>query len=169
MMKNELKIVPISEIPIAEQTPIENLMGVYSIYLKLEELCKKEKGVGISAVQAGIPWNLFLSKNENGFDCFLNCDYTPSGETKVNSLEGCLSIKDSRNQLRYFDVPRWKEIILNGSKLVRNSNDLVLEPVKDVLITGFRAIVIQHEIDHAKNVLISDIGVETQIYSMQED
>jgi peptide deformylase len=164
-MKNELKIVPIEAIPIAQETPIDNLMGVYAICQKLEVLCKTENGVGISAVQAGINWNLFLVKTKNGFDYFVNCDYTSVIDEKVDSLEGCLSIKDSQNNLRYFEVPRFKSILLTGTKLVKIANDLVLEPLENVLITGFNAIVVQHEIDHAKDVLISDIGKEVQIYS----
>lgn len=167
-MNNELKIVPVEEIPLAHETPIDNLMGVYSICQRLEILCKKENGVGISAVQAGIDWNLFLIKTQSGFDYFLNCDYTPAAEEKVNSLEGCLSLRDAQKNLRHFEVSRYKSILLTGSKLVKLDNNLVLEPLKDVLFAGFQAIVIQHEIDHSKDVLISDIGTEVQIYSSQE-
>lgn len=167
-MKNEFKIVPVEEIPLAHETPIENLMGVYSICQRLEILCKKENGVGISAVQAGIDWNLFLAKTQSGFDYFVNCDYTPASEEKISSLEGCLSLRDSQNNLRNFEVPRYKSILLTGSMLVKLGNDLILSPLKAVF-TGFQAIVYQHEIDHSKGILISDIGVEVLIYSSQEE
>jgi peptide deformylase len=167
MTMTELKIVPVEEIPLAKETPIDNLMGVYSICQRLEVLCKKENGVGISAVQAGIPLNLFLAKTQIGFDYFLNCVYTPATDEELISLEGCLSLKDEKNNLRFFEVKRHKSILVTGHRLVKFNNDLILEKLENLLFTGFAAIVLQHEIDHGKDILISKIGKEIQIYSQQ--
>lgn len=163
-MKQEFKIVPVQDIPLGKEVPLDDLFKIYVLCQNLELICKKEKGIGISAVQVGIPWNLFIIKSEKGFEYFVNCDYTSTSNDKITILEGCLSIRHN-DKLRYFNVPRFSKIMVTGKKLVKNQ-DLSLEEVKSE-ITDFKAVVMQHEIDHSKGILISSIGEEVDIYKVQ--
>lgn len=161
----KLKIIPVEDIPLGKEVPLDDLFKIYIICQNLELICKQEKGIGISAVQVGIPWNLFLIKSETGFEYFINCEYTSICDDKITILEGCLSIR-SNNKLRYFNVPRFSRIIVTGKKLVFKNNDLFLEEFKSE-ISDLKAVVMQHEIDHSKGILISSIGEEVDIYKVQ--
>lgn len=163
-MANDLTIVPVKDIPMGLEVPLDDLFKIYPVCQKLEILCKKEKGIGISAVQAGIPWNLFLIKSETGFDYFVNCDYNPTTENKLVVLEGCLSIRKD-GKLRYFNVSRYTSVLVKGKKLSLINKELVLEDFEKEF-SDFKAVVMQHEIDHSKGILISDIGEEIDIYKV---
>lgn len=155
-----LMIVPPEEIPLAEQVPTDNLLDLFKLSVYMEDLCHKNSGVGLSAVQVGIPWNLFVMLKENGNECFVNSSYEGIG-AKIKSIEGCLSLKNKHGDLRRFEVNRFEKIIFRGQqlKVQKDEPQLFLENFERE-VQGFDSIVIQHESDHALGVLISDIGKE---------
>lgn len=160
-----MKIVPVSEIPAIHQiqdVPTENLMDIYKVCLSLRHLCDKEHGVGISAVQTGLPWKLFVIKFTDSYGYFINCEYTPLDEEKILHLEGCLSLKTKKGQLRTFEVERYSSILVNGYQL-KDNQKLVLEKLNNYSVSGFYSAVFQHEIQHHLGILISDIGKEMKI------
>jgi len=162
-MEIVLSIVPVDQIPKATSCPIHNLTEVYQTCLKLETLCEKENGIGLSAVQVGIAWNLFVVKfPESNYRYFVNCEYKPISEEKEKSLEGCLSLRNEDGSLRHFEVERYINIRLKGKELVTDPKldliDLEINP-KD-----YYRIVYQHEMDHSSGILISDIGQEFFIW-----
>lgn len=161
LLQNNLKIVPISEIPKNAYSPLEkhSILEIYSICLKLKELCKKESGVGLNAMQCGIPWTLFtIRRNTGKYYFYLDCHYEKNGD-KINSAEGCLSIKRN-GTLRFFRVDRYSSIKLSGKQIVEQDEPCIVD-VSEV-VSQSDAIVFQHEIDHSANppVLISQIGEE---------
>lgn len=169
-----MQIVTVEQIPVLNQikdTPVDNLIEVLKTCQELQILCDKEKGIGISAVQAGIPWKLFLIKgdgtcplvNKNKFGYFINCTYEPLDNERLVSLEGCLSIRSSDGRLRSFQVERHKNIKLYGFKLDVD-NGLKLKEINEEISVEQQGVVFQHEIDHHKGVLISDIGKEIFIW-----
>lgn len=166
MTKEELKIVAVKDIPLGTKVSLENLIDIYIVCQKLEILCNKESGLGISAVQAGIPLNLFIIKNKKEFDYYINCDYAQAVEEKILFLEGCLSLRDSDSQLRYFNVQRYSKVFVSGHKMFLENNQLVLVTLDNQLFEGFDAIIMQHEIDHSKQILISDIGEPVDIHQV---
>jgi len=141
----------------------------------MAELCIKEHGIGLAAVQVGIPWKLFVVRYINEgtsatawiptndqFRFFVNCRYVPLSEEKEKSLEGCLSIRRPNGDFRHFEVDRYKQVKVEGHELLV-SPELKVEPVT-VEPKGFHNFVFQHEIDHQDLVLISDIGVEYEVW-----
>lgn len=162
-----LSIVPIDKMP-KEITdcPTDNLLQVYKVCLQMALLCVKEDGIGLSAVQVGIPWRLFIvrytDKEKPIFRYFLNAEYSAFTDDKVISLEGCLSIKNVQGGLRHFQVERHKNIKVEGYELKADSvlrlEPVVMEPV-DIYANVF-----QHEIDHQNLILISDIGIEYEVW-----
>lgn len=156
-------IVPVSDIPKGEDVPTDNLIEVFRVCTQLERICHDKEGVGLSAVQVGIPWKLFVTLHKGRhFRYFLNCDYAGVGEKK-KSIEGCLSLRTSDGSLRRFELDRFDTIKLTGQELVVTDKGLELKQLDDT-VGGFEAIVCQHEIDHHRNVLISDIGVEIELF-----
>lgn len=169
-----MKIVKTDEIPLLNEikdVPLDDLIKVLRICQDLQILCEKENGIGISAVQAGVPWKLFLVKGDgtnklidkNKFGYFLNCKYEPLNDERLMSLEGCLSIRSSNGQLRSFQVERHKNIKLYGYKLDL-FNGLKLKEINEVIGVNEQGVVFQHEVDHHNGVLISDIGKEIFIW-----
>jgi len=169
-----MKIVETKDIPLIndiKDTPIDDLINLLKVCQQLQIVCEENQGIGISAVQVGIPWKLFLIKGDGSLDIikknqygyFLNCDYEPIDDEKILSLEACLSIKDRDGKLRHFQVERFKNIKVYGSIIILD-NSLKIEKFFLELKTSQQSIVFQHEIDHQKGKLISDLGKEIFIW-----
>lgn len=171
-----MMIVETSEIPCLDKiqsVSLEQPMEIYKVCRELQELCDRESGIGISAVQVGIPWKLFLVKGDGScplipsgtYGYFLNCIYSPVTEEKVVSLEGCLSLKTTDGQLRTFQVTRSALVRIEGTCL-RTEPKLCFEQVDIVLHYGQQGIVFQHEADHSfgQERLISKIGTEVFLW-----
>lgn len=161
--KNDiLSLVSADLLPKAASTPTNDLMLLFRLANKMEKICMDEKGVGLSAVQVGIPWDFFIIQKRNkNFDHYLNCTYKGI-EPKVKSIEGCLSIKNHGGGVRRFEVDRFEKIKLVGQQLVLNGIGLALVDVSEE-ISGLQAIILQHEIDHGNGILISSLGREIEI------
>lgn len=146
---SNMEIVKISEIPNkVDDVPLDD-PKVREICLAMLDVCRRYRGIGLSAVQVGIPWKLFVVfLGEDRFSFFANCEYDGIGE-KHKSLEGCLSIPN-----RYFLVDRYRHIRLTGHILTKNGFEPFAWDLED------RPAVFQHEVDHQRLILISDIGIE---------
>ncbi len=164
MGMDTLKIVPVADIPLGKDVPLDSLFKVYDVCMQLQRLCEEENGVGISAVQAGIPWKLFLVRFSDGtFGHFLNCYFEPVGDNKILHIEGCLSLRNSKGKLRSFEVERFEQVKISGFRLVQTEDDLDLEELKDYFASGLYAAVFQHEIQHQIQITIDQIGKEIEV------
>ena len=153
----------------------------------------KHNGVGLSAVQVGLPWKLFVlrnidrTKNDMGrkFRYFADCEYEPLGKEKNATVEGCLSLPS-----RLFRVRRWKDFKVIGHELIVQRGECpefidcnltfyakTISDTKDGRLASLlhlRYAAMQHEIDHHRNILIRDIGEEVtprrpaQLLQLQE-
>ena len=180
-----MKIVPIEEIPKAQLVPSDaDSMLINKLWAITEEMCQfciQDDGIGLHAVQVGIIWDLFIvnlkamipSTKEDKFYRYFNCSYRPdfNGIDKegidlsmpVKSIEGCLSLNIPERK-RYFEVPRYRRVIVEGKILRKNLNNKIVADDIAFDLEGLGAIVYQHEIDHGKSILVSDIGTEIQVY-----
>jgi len=169
MMKSV--IVGVDQIPKVEDVkdvPLDNPIEVYKLCREMEDICEREEGIGLSAAQLGVPWKLFVMKS-NGFPLvpkgeygyFVNCDYEATTTEQVVSLEGCLSVRSQDGQLRLFQVKRYTKIKLYGYIL---DNKLRFFHVDCDAGFSDQAVVLQHEIDHHRGILISDLGEEIFVY-----
>lgn len=174
-----IKIVPLDEIPKLEEikdVPLgtkEDLFKAYKLCLQLEELCDQAEGIGIAAVQVGIPWRLFIVKSDGNnnfapkgkYGYFVNCEYERTTNSRtVVSLEGCLSIRSLDGRLRHFQVERHSDITLRGKRLKIDSSKIIEENIYEEIGLREQSVVFQHEIDHASATLISDIGKEVTLW-----
>jgi peptide deformylase len=150
-------------IPKGQECPLDDLAELYKLGLSMQIICEKEKGIGLSAVQVGVPLNFFVVNFYDNYRFFINCSYSPVTEEKEKYIEGCLSLKTLEGKLRFFEVERFKAVIVKGKELVSEP----LLQIKDVEmnLTDFYKIVFQHEIDHASDILISQIGKEVFLWS----
>ena len=136
---------------------------VFRAFLQMCELCDESNGIGLAAIQVGLPWRMFITRQpDDSYECFLDCNYEPVGEEKVTSVEGCLSLRTFDGaEFRSFEVTRFSSVRVVGKKLQPDLSTLDI----DVVLTGLYSIVCQHEIDHSRLIFISDIGKEIHVYS----
>jgi peptide deformylase len=161
-----MEIVSIDEIPIAEKISLDEPLDIFKICLKMQHICEEENGLGISAVQVGLPMQIFLILHSDGFRYYANCEYSPEGDNKVfKTLEGCLSLPG-----RFFEIEnhRWEKIKVSGYRLVIKDSEPVFEKFEEVFdSTGTMAnsIVFQHEIDHqlGQDGLINKIPASREV------
>lgn len=162
---DNLKLVPATELPRAKSVPLDDPLMLYKFCRRLQTLCDKANGVGLSAVQVGIPLNVCVVKNNDEYEYLINCSYAGVGD-KVDSIEGCLSILDSDGKPRQFELKRFQQIEVDGYILKSDelSPYVQIKEVQKQLYVGFPAIIVQHELDHAVGILISDIGQEIKVW-----
>jgi len=162
-------ILPIESLLDAEDASLD--MCHYKVCMEMADICTKMNGIGLSAVQVGIPLRLFVVRVDDSYEFYLNCTYeavhtehmftdaeADLGPMLTDSLEGCLSIKKPDGSFRYFMLRRYKEIYLKGHQLTDDG----IVPVNRK-VRGIHAIVFQHEIDHQRGTSIMDIGEEIDI------
>jgi len=160
-----LQIVSLNEIPamlddeLRLQVTATDLAYLGSL---MANLCLQKNGVGLSAVQVGIPLPFFVaSENQNDFLYFYDCEYE-GRDSKISSIEGCLSLLDKTGLTRRFLLSRYKTILCKGKKVVSYGDRIQFEDC-EIEYDGFMSIVLQHEIDHNHFKLISELGKEIQI------
>lgn len=164
--RSPLKIVPTSEIPLVQYEALnQTKISIAKLCILMENICLKNNGIGLSAVQIGIPFNVFVAKinsKDSNFFYFVDCQYEGVGD-KQSSIEGCLSILDKNKKTRIFKLERYKAIKVNGY-LLNLKPELSFYKFNNMEFSGYFCNILQHEIDHASNVLISDIGKEMEVY-----
>jgi peptide deformylase len=165
----KLAIVDVDQIPKnIEDVSMDDPIEIFKICREMEMLCEAENGIGLSAAQLGLPLKLFVMKSEkfplvskDEYGYFVNCDYEATEGEQVVSLEGCLSVRSDDGQLRLFQVDRHTHIRINGYIIFDN---LKFSAVDCEVGFNEQSVVLQHEIDHQRNVLISDGGKEIMIW-----
>lgn len=160
----KIALIPPEKIPLGNDVPLDDLMNIYKLAVHMEVICINNQGIGLAATQVGIPYNFFITFIDNHFEYYINCSYEGIGE-KINSLEGCLSLRDDDGNLKKYEVQRFSKINIKGKKLLVSNQDPTLSicDINEEAI-GLKCIVFQHEIDHAYGKLISDIGKQVFIH-----
>lgn len=108
-------------------------------------------GVGIAAPQVGLLRNIIwvqrFDKEGFPFEAYLNPAIVQYSKTEQCGPEGCLSIPDKRDS-----VFRAETILISYDRL---GGEHVIE-----MVSGFTAVIFQHEIDHLHGILYTDHVVE---------
>jgi peptide deformylase len=169
-----MHLVDLDQMPKLEEiqdVPLDDPMKVFKVCQEMEVVCDRENGIGLSAVQVGIPWKLFIVKSDGScpfikkgkYGYFANTNYKATDTERVVSLEGCLSIRSQDGQLRLFQVERHIKVQITGHRLYAEK-DLFFENIEIEVSAAEEGIVFQHEADHHSAVLISDIGKEVFVW-----
>lgn len=99
----------------------------------------KDRCIGLSAIQIGIPLRVCVVFNGDAFIPFVNPIIVKSFGNKYETEEGCMSLDGVRKVTRYDRI-----------EIMRQSgNGFIKEKYR-----GFMAQIIQHEIDHFNGKLI---------------
>lgn len=157
-------------------TPVKPVVNFDQILLKLVKEMKKTleaqidpPGVGLAAPQVGKNLALFIIKPKPKalVEVFINPRILQSEGFKVmqrksshskkkQPLEGCLSIPHIWGPVKRFNKVQLEYQTLNGEK-------------KTTWFTGFKAIIIQHEVDHLNGVLFTHRSLEQKAPLYEEE
>lgn len=113
---------------------------------EMAELMRDENGVGLAAIQVGMPLNFFVyDDSEDGDDPRVLVNPVIVQESKECEIaeEGCLSFPGV-----YFEVERPSAVKVRGLDIDGKEIEIVAD--------GFLARIFQHEIDHLRGVVILD-------------
>lgn len=108
----------------------------------------EQDGVGIAGPQVGVARRVIAvmryDKEGQPFEVYANIRVTAARGEKVYGPEGCLSVPGKRG-----DVLRWQDIDITYTDP---------ETLKDVTerITGYTAVIFQHECDHLEGIVYTD-------------
>ena len=132
----------------------------------LIDTMRSKNGVGIAAPQIGILKRAFTmevdsnsrypEKESFSLVVAINPEITFLSDERVDSWEGCLSIPNIRGRLK-----RHKHIVLKA--MDRNGTSFETE------LTGFAAIIAQHELDHLNGTLLIDRMENMETLTFQEE
>jgi len=117
-------------------------------------------GIGIAAPQVGINkriiWVQRFDKTDTPFEVFFNIEILNYSESKSDGWEGCLSVPGYRGIVNRSDTIMIKYDTYDKSNVVET-------------ISGFTAVIFQHEIDHLNGILYTDRIVDrTKLLTNEE-
>ena len=112
-----------------------------------------QDGVGIAGPQVGLNRKIIavqrFDKESEPFEVYPNIDIIWASDSLAAGPEGCLSVPGRRGK-----VLRSQEIIIEYAALPVDKNEEIF--VKRDTVSGFTAVIFQHEIDHLKGTLYID-------------
>lgn len=128
---------------IKEITPeIKNLIS------EMLKTCASSNGVGLAANQVGKSLRLFviyaiLPKEEELISAYINPEIINTSGKKISKEEGCLSLPGISSRVARMEKLTLEYTDESGAK-------------KTIQASGFKARIMQHEIDHLNGILICD-------------
>ena len=131
------------------------------IIKKLEtELAKHPHGVGLSAIQIGIPKRVAIIRRKKNIN-LINPMIINGDDVFVSIQEGCLSIPG-----KHCNVNRWAEIVFDNMEIVDDKLETRRYQMSmiegDQNSDGIETIAVQHEIDHMDGQLMIDHEIQIQ-------
>ena len=112
-----------------------------------------QDGVGIAAPQVGLNRRVVavmrMDKPEEPFEIYANIRITHRSDSTSVGGEGCLSVPDMRGE-----VKRSKEIEIEYADMEQLKKGRYA--TKREVISGFTAIIFQHEVDHLEGIIYTD-------------
>jgi len=129
---------------ISREVPPEEL-ATPAIQLVIDDLVQTFKGqknaAGLAAPQIGESLRIVLV--DKPLTILVNPVLTPATSTTDTSFEGCLSVPGLRGEVLRYQTVRVQALDRHGKSF-------------DMVWTKFRAIVVQHEVDHLDGILYPD-------------
>jgi peptide deformylase len=135
--------------------PITDIVEIERFIRLLEqELDKEPTGIGLSAIQIGIPVRLAIIKNQNQKINLINPTIIETKLEFTHINESCLSVPRYKVDVRRFQQVTIKNHIIVDGTLQPQVELYYCDPtIKEPDLT---AVAIQHEIDHMNGILILD-------------
>lgn len=132
--------------------PIEDFGKKFKdlVYGMMRTLRKDSKGIGLSAIQVGVPKRVFIVKDGRRSLVFANPKLTfPEGNVNILQEEGCLSIPGVFHKVGRPKLVEVEAYDVLGRKFHMEADWLLSR-------------IIQHEYDHLEGILFTDHLVDGQ-------
>lgn len=114
-----------------------------------------QDGVGIAGPQVGLNRRVVavqrFDKEGEPFEVYANAKIVWMSDSLAYGPEGCLSVPDRRG-----NVLRSQQIVIEYADLASLSHSCDDIPMARDTVSGFTAVIFQHEIDHLEGVLYID-------------
>lgn len=114
-----------------------------------------QDGVGIAAPQVGINRRIVavqrFDKEGEPFEVYPNIRIVWASDSVALGPEGCLSVPDRRG-----NVLRSQEIVIEYADIKAASSAKDTIPMVRDTVSGFTAVIFQHEVDHLEGILYID-------------
>lgn len=131
-----------------------NIEPFKNYVIEMIDLAKKTDGIGLAAIQVGIPFHFFVAYDfdEKVWRAYFNSEYCPLHDSAVtHQSEGCLSYPG-----KGFMVPRFNKVYMEWEEW-DTTNSFVK---KNKIFRAQTAQVLQHETDHCNGITIRMLGKE---------
>lgn len=119
-----------------EVTDIEK--EVFPHLKEMIKIMKENKGVGLSAIQVGIPLRFFIMKGH----VIINPVILKRQDKNFNSVEGCLSVDNYIKKVKRYKKIQLKFTNMEGGTEIKTFKKL-------------DAAIVQHEIDHLNGITLN--------------
>lgn len=130
---------------------LEEFQDIKKLGEEMIKMCAEKGGLGLAAPQVGVMKKMFVWMNgQNSFQIVLNPQFFPDKKT-TNVVEGCLTYPDE-----HFYLTRHKTGNARYEILDPNDNTKFKKIFKK--LSGERALVWQHELDHLDGYTIAMKG-----------
>lgn len=117
--------------------------GLSILVRDMRKIMKKNNGIGLAAIQVGIPQRVIICEVNDKFYSFINPVLIKVSPSTSFMEEGCLSLPGILG-----DVERPEKIVIRAMNLRGKT--------KKIKAFGLLARVIQHEMDHLDGILFID-------------
>jgi len=111
----------------------------------IRSAARGHEGVGLAAVQIGIPQQMAIVRTKDYSVDLINCEIVKGYDKAIFENEGCLSFPG-----RFERTWRYQEIHINNNAEPKN---------KEFVARGFLAVICQHELDHLDGRLLPDVAI----------
>lgn len=116
-----------------------------------------EKGVAIAAIQVGVPIRMTVVQDEEkGYITLINPEIVKHSKDELEETEGCMSVPKKYGQVKRYKKIKVRALDLNGKKF-------------EIKAEGFKARVLQHEIDHMDGKLFLHKVEPDELYTLTDD
>ena len=125
----------------------EELIRYFSRRMSYTMTHPSHMGVGIAAPQVGLSRNIIcvqrFSKEDTPVEVYINPKIISCSDSTQVGQEGCLSIPNQKGEVKRYSSIEVEYLDLDGKKHIEQ-------------VTGFDAVIFQHEIDHLRGILFID-------------
>jgi len=122
---------------------------IQELIKKMIEIMHKENGVGISAIQVGVPLQIIVVEHQGEQSVIINPKIYRKSLSKSIDLEGCLSLPGVYGPVKRSKIIKIKGLDVSGQEV-------------DIRANGLVARIIQHEYDHTEGILFIDKMVNSK-------
>jgi len=156
------KIVQMIDTLRQKSTPVESVQEAKEIIAKLEASFP-DNGIGLAAIQIGIPKQVAYTKYGGKVSCLINPEIVSKEDEIIFPGESCLSFPGvSRDTNRYKQIVI-KNHIIDGDVFREETQSYFYSPdAEESGNDGLLAIAVQHEIDHFEGKLLIDYNIRIE-------